>query len=993
MRSSRLPITNFTFPPAEDPTTTLLHRPAATTLSVTKAARLLGVHANTIRAWSDQGRLRYHRINERGDRRYRLGDLQRFLAAAERRGTERHSGPRSPAGERAPASGTGVEARQGTPPAGGLAAAGRAATLIPEWGHLMGRLAELAARGSDVDAVVTEVADFLHEDAGHALAVVLELQEGRLIPRGVRGSGASHTAPIPESRGIAGRALAGDVAVTALGTDADDGLPADLPERIAAPIPTGDGSPWGVLLVADEPSERTVGEADVALVEALAHQLGLTVTAEQLRRASALRLHREEALRRIATDIGSRLDLDQILASVVEHARVFFGGDRAGVFLRGPDGTVTKAVTRGLSDAYRAAVHSFPPGTLGAQVTDEGRPLFATGYRDDPRAAPIRAAIVQEGYDTICAAPLFGGQTGTGTLIVYHDRPHSWTADEMETMLAFAVQASNAIRNAQDYARMATWAAQLQSIQQLGARLSRFTDPAEIGQAIATELQALIDYHNVRIYRVVGDTDLVPVAMKGRVGEYVDETPDLLRVKVGHGITGWVAAHKVPQYLPDAANDPRAMTVPGTVEDLPESMLIAPMIFEDEVLGVIALSKLGLHQFADDDLRLLVIYASLAAQAMANADATARLRQQSAALERQLQSQRALLGITEAILLTLDPGRILDDVTELLGTLIRWDNICIELVDASGLIRPIVARGIHAEYYAEPWRPGEEGLATWVFRTGEAQLVRDELRDPRVVPIPTTGPLEGSIICVPLRGRFGVTGVLTVERIGAEDRFDDGEFELVKLFAAQVSVALQNAEAHRAVQVRAETDALTGLLNQGTFQQWLARSVEAGERFGVLMLDLDNFKAVNDAMGHQAGDEVLARIARTIVGASRETDRVFRYGGDEFAVILPATEGLGAAAAAERIRSALRRISFPGLAGGCGVTASIGMATFPADGSTADLVLLAADRACFVAKRAGRDGMATAEQGLALAAEFTLTEPTPVDPLAVGAETARANRA
>jgi len=976
--------------------TTLLHRPADSTLSVTKAARLLGVHPNTIRAWSDQGRLRYHRINERGDRRYRVADLQRFLASAEARATARLAGEQPPAAGRGPSAdgGTGARHEQGRrePSAVPGDEAGRAIELASGWIGCMGRLTELIIGGGDHDAVVGAIVDFLHDDAGHALAAVFERRDGRLVPRGSRGSGAATLAEVPEDGGVVGRALTAEGAVTALGTDPDDRLPPDLTGRIAAPVAVGDGPPWGALLVADDPSGPLAWRTDVALVEALARQLGLAVAADRLRRESASQLHRAEALRRIATDIGSRLDLDQILASVVDHARVFFAGDRAGVFLRDPDGTVTKAVTRGLSDAYRAAVRSFPPGSLGTQAADEGRPLFATGYRDDPRAAAIRAAVIQEGYDTICAAPLFDDGTGIGILIVYHDRPHAWTQDELDILVAFAAQASNAIKNAQNYTQMVTWAAQLQSIQQLGARLSRFTDPAQIGQAIATELQTLIDYHNVRVYRVVGDTDLVPVAIRGQVGEYVDETPDLLRIKVGQGITGWVAAHKMPQNLPDAANDPRSMTVPGTVENLPESMLIAPMVFEDEVLGVIALSKLGLHQFADDDLRLLVIYASLAAQAMANADATARLRQQSTALERQLRSQRALLGITDAILLTLDPRRILDDVTEHLGTLIRWDNICIELVDASGLIRPIVARGVHAESYAEPWRPGEEGLATWVVRTGEAQLVRDELRDPRVVQFPTTGPVEGSIICVPLRGRSGVTGVMTVERLGAEDRFDEDEFELVRLFAAQVSVALQNAEAHRAVQIRAQTDALTGLLNQGTFQQWLARSVEAGERFGVLMLDLDNFKAVNDAMGHQAGNELLARIARTIVGASRETDRVFRYGGDEFAAILPATDGAGAAAAAERIRSALRRISFPGPAGGSGVTASIGIATFPADGSTADLVLLAADRACFVAKRSGRDGIATAEQGLALAAEFTLAEPTPVDSLAEAAETATATQ-
>ena len=88
---------------------------------------------------------------------------------------------------------------------------------------------------------------------------------------------------------------------------------------------------------------------------------------------------------------------------------------------------------------------------------------------------------------------------------------------------------------------MATWAAQLQSIQQLGARLSRLSSVAEIGHSIATELRQLIDYHNARVYRLSG-RDLIPVAMLGQVGEYIDETPDQLRVTLGEGITGWVAA-------------------------------------------------------------------------------------------------------------------------------------------------------------------------------------------------------------------------------------------------------------------------------------------------------------------------------------------------------------------------------------------------------------------------------------------------------------------
>jgi diguanylate cyclase (GGDEF)-like protein len=412
-------------------------------------------------------------------------------------------------------------------------------------------------------------------------------------------------------------------------------------------------------------------------------------------------------------------------------------------------------------------------------------------------------------------------------------------------------------------------------------------------------------------------------------------------------------------------------------------MLLAPMLFEDQVLGVLVLSKLGLHQFSDDDLRLLEIYASFAAQAFANADATERLEAQSAALERQLVNQRGLLQITESILTTLEPRSILDQVADRLSDLVGYDNLSIEVLDrASGLLRPLTAKGIHAADYLEPWLPGEEGLATWVVAHNESVLVVDERSDPRVLVFRGLGAVDGSLICVPLRGREGATGVLTLERLGLDHRYTEDEFELVRLFAAQVSIALQNAEVHRAVQIRAQTDDLTGLLNHGTFQRWLEQSVESREPFSLIMLDLDDFKAVNDALGHQAGDRLLAQIARTIVAAGRESDRVFRYGGDEFTLILPGSDATAALAVAGRVRAAVHALGAVGSSWaeqGVATTVSMGVATYPLDGLTAESVLLAADRACFVAKRSGPGLIATADEGLAIAREFSLQEPTPVD--------------
>ncbi|HSW42514.1 MAG TPA: GAF domain-containing protein, partial [Patescibacteria group bacterium] len=569
-----------------DSTTQLAPRPSDATLTVTKAARLLGVHPNTIRAWSDRGRLRFYRINQRGDRRYRLGDLQRFLAAAQQPGSPGGQN-RPPAGGQAlpvPSIGADlVEQRTrpgerpslaaGLPAAGGPALPGRPLRLLAPAGSmverapfavpltapldverrlievdLLGRLADLIVSGRSLGEIADAAVDLLHRRAGHDLAFVLERRDGRLAPLAASGQGADRLSGTSDAAGLLGRALAAPGPVSEVGTPGHDWHPPGhgLPTRIAVAIPGGSAQPWGVLVAADEMPPASLGELETFLA-AVARQLGVAVHADRLREETSTQLHRAEALRRIATDIGSKVDLEQILAGVVDHAQTLFGGDRAAVFLRRPDGQVTAEVARGLSEAYLNAVGDLSASSLPAETVAAGRPLFAMGYRDDPRAALLRAAVVQEGFDTICAAPLVHGPDLVGLLIVHHDRPHAWSEEELATLAGFAAQAATAINNGQNYGRMATWAAHLQSIQQLGAHLAHLTTESEIGAAIANELDQLIEYHNVRIYRVRPGGWLVPVAIRGIVGEFRDETPDQLRTRVGEGITGWVAEHQLAQ--------------------------------------------------------------------------------------------------------------------------------------------------------------------------------------------------------------------------------------------------------------------------------------------------------------------------------------------------------------------------------------------------------------------------------------------------------------
>lgn len=729
----------------------------------------------------------------------------------------------------------------------------------------------------------------------------------------------------------------------------------------------------GVLILVGTPATRSADEE--SLLNGVASLLAADARARQRVAQAEDGQRRAESLVAFSTDVGTHLDLSRVLSRLVERSMDLFDADRGGIFTRQPNGSMVPSATRNLSAEFCQFIEHATSLPLGSRAFEEQRIVSVPDFPDDPLAIELRPALIREGINTVTIAPLMSDGVALGVLALYHDSRYEWSAEDLSLLEKLARQGARVTRNAQHFSQMATWAAQLQSIQQLGARLTRLRTVSEIGQAICAELNQLIDFHNVRVYRLEGD-DCVPVAWRGEIGEYEGEDMEQLQVKVGEGVTGWVARYGLAQNVGDAAKDRRAQTIPGTDADLDESLLLAPMLFEDEVIGVIVLAKLGLNKFSPDDLRLLEIYASIAAQAMSNADTTERLRAQSDALARQLNSQRELLRVTESILGTLDTQALLEEIAARLKSLVQVDNICVDIHDQrAGMLRPIFARGVHALEYLAATIPDDQGVGGYVVRTGDAQLVQDELADPRVSHFANLEPQAGALIVAPLRSADRIQGLLTIERLGVEARFSEEEFELVKLFAAHVSIALRNAETHRAVELRAETDTLTGLWNHGSLIEHIERLVEQGDRFAMLMVDLDEFKVYNDAFGHQAGNVMLRRVATLIRSSCRDSDEVFRYGGDEFAILLPNTGQAGARTVAEKIYASVTSVN-DGRPMPAPLSCSTGIAVFPRDGRDGSEIILAADRACYAAKRAGRARIATAMEGRALAGEFQPTEPS-----------------
>jgi diguanylate cyclase (GGDEF)-like protein len=216
---------------------------------------------------------------------------------------------------------------------------------------------------------------------------------------------------------------------------------------------------------------------------------------------------------------------------------------------------------------------------------------------------------------------------------------------------------------------------------------------------------------------------------------------------------------------------------------------------------------------------------------------------------------------------------------------------------------------------------------------------------------------EAHSVCLPLRGHGTMPGLLTL-RGGSRLETAFGHRQ-ARLLANTVGLAVVNIRLRDHLRQASIRDALTGLFNRRYLEETLLRELARTEREGgslsLLMVDLDHFKVINDTFGHEVGDRVLQATARLLEHHVRTGDVACRYGGEEFAVLLPNTTLPHATSRANQLRVAMRALPLPAPADGVTLTMSVGVATSPGQGRSAADLIHAADEGLYEAKRGGRD--------------------------------------
>lgn len=417
-------------------------------------------------------------------------------------------------------------------------------------------------------------------------------------------------------------------------------------------------------------------------------------------------------------------------------------------------------------------------------------------------------------------------------------------------------------------------------------------------------------------------------------------------VPIGRGLIGSAAQSKRPIYSPDVSKDERYVC---GVESTRSEVAI-PLIVRDEVVGVLDCQSDQVDFFDSETVDLLTLFATQASIALVNAEIYSREQKRASQME-------TISAIARKATSVLRHEELLFQLCETIAGHLSQPGVALLTNEDDGTL---ILRAHDGELL-----PVIQASQSMMPKGNPAQIAMEQ-RAPTVLRAGTDSPpvlyATGSELLLPLVSAGQALGVLVLAA-KSPNAFPDEDRPTLVSVADICSTAIQNAQHLQQVEQLAWVDGLTGVGNRRLFERRIQEEIERAARYegtlSVIIVDLDHFKRVNDEFGHLLGDEVLRTVSHLFGSALRKPDVCCRYGGEEFAIILPETTGAKAVVVAEKLRTLVAEYSFPGIPRQ--ITISAGVSDFPRCGNTRDALVRAADESLYQAKQAGRNKVMSQE--------------------------------